>query len=224
MKAIVRFLSHKNAGYTRKEIVNGLDITDGGNLSKNLKALIASDFVIEYVPFGMGKRDVHYMLVDPFCKFCLKFVNWRKSLEEEFWQQNVTSSLINSWRGFAFENVCFNHIGKIKEALGISGVITSELAWSKRADEESEDGVQIDMIISRNDNVVNMCEMKFYSEEFSIDKSYHTTLLKRQKTLSALTPKKSVIHNTLITTYGLCYNEYSGDFIKVITLKDLFKE
>ena len=35
---------------------------------------------------------------------------------------------------------------------------------------------------------------------------------------------KTSIQNTLITTYGLQYNEYSGDFGHVITLDDLFKE
>ncbi len=224
MKTLVKYLSQKNAGYTRKKICQDLKITDSGHLSKNLKALIASDFVIEYVPFGMGKRDVHYRLIDPFCKFCLKFVNGKTSMDEEFWQQNITSPSINSWRGFAFENVCFNHIGKIKDALGISGVITSQSAWSKRAEEDNNDGAQIDMIITRNDNVINMCEMKFYSGDFTVDKSYHTTLINRQKLLSTLIPRKSVIHGTLITTYGVTYNEYSGDFVKVITLKELFKE
>lgn len=224
MKTIVEFLGKRNDGYTRRELVDGLGITDSGHLSKNLKALIASDFVQEYVPFGLGKREVHYRLVDPFCKFCLRFINGKEYLDKEFWQQNITSPAINSWRGFAFENICFNHIGKIKEALGISGVITSQSAWSKRDNEEDDDNTQIDMIISRNDNVVNMCEMKFYSEEFTIEKSYHTTLMKRNKLLSSMIPKKAVIHGTLITTYGLTYNEYSGDFVKVITLKDLFKD
>lgn len=31
-----------------------------------------------------------------------------------------------------------------------------------------------------------------------------------------------VVHSTLITTYGLKYNEYSSDFDNVITLDDLF--
>ena len=223
MKTIVEFLDKRNDGYTRRELVDGLGITDSGHLSKNLKALIASDFVQEYVPFGLGKREVHYRLVDSFCKFCFRFINGKEYLDEEFWQQNITSPAINSWRGFAFENVCFNHIGKIKEALGISGVITSQSAWSKR-DNEEDDNTQIDMIISRNDNVVNMCEMKFYSEKLTIEKSYHATLMKRNRLLSSMIPKKAVIHGTLITTYGLTYNEYSGDFVKVITLKDLFKD
>ena len=39
-----------------------------------LKALIASDFVLRYVPFGCSKREVHYKLVDPFCIFYLRYV------------------------------------------------------------------------------------------------------------------------------------------------------
>ena len=56
----------------------------------------------------------------------------------------------------------------MKTALGISGVITSVSAWSKRADDES--GTQMYLLIIRNDNVVNMCEMKFYGGEFTLIK------------------------------------------------------
>lgn len=62
------------------------------------------------------------------------------------------------------------------------------------------------------------------SEEFSVNKDYHETLIKRQSLLSTMIPKKSVVHGTLITTYGLTYNEYSGDFINTITMDDLFKD
>ena len=34
-------------------------------------------------------------------------------------------------------------------------------------------------------------------------------------------PKGMIVHNTLIMTYGLKYNEYSGDFDSVITLEEL---
>ena len=59
--------------------------------------------------------------------------------------------------------------------LGISGVNTSSSAWSKRADDE--EGTQIDLLIIRDDNVINMCELKFYSGEFDVDNKYYKTLL-----------------------------------------------
>ena len=111
-------------------------------------------------------------------------------------------------------------IPQIKTALGISGISSEQSAWSKRADDEK--GTQIDMIIKRKDNIVNMCEMKFYSAEFKVDKKYHGVLINRQELLEREIPSKSVIHNVLITTKGLKYNEYSGFFDNVITLDELF--
>ena len=55
--------------------------------------------------------------------------------------------------------------------------------------------------------------------EGKIDKK----LLHRQELLSAEIPKRYAIHNTLITTFGLTYNEYSGIFSNVITLDELFR-
>ncbi len=190
-------------------------------MSQNLNALIASDFVIKYIPFGKGRRE-HYKLVDPFCLFYLHFINKKQDPGETFWQQHVTSQQVVSWRGYAFENVCFNHIPQIKRALGISGVITSHSAWSKRSDDT--EGMQIDLLLSRNDNVINMCEIKYYSGDFTVDKAYYQTLLHRQELLSKELSQKYSIHNTLITTFGLTYNEYSGIFSNVITMDDLFRD
>ena len=148
------------------------------------------------------------------------FYEQKNRTDENFWQNNLSSQQIVSWRGYAYENVCFNHITQIKKALGISGVITSQSAWSKKSDDM--EGTQIDLLISRNDNVVNMCEIKYYSDEFVVDKNYYHTLLHRAELLSKEIPQKYSIYNTLITTFGLHYNEYSGIFTNVITLDDLF--
>jgi len=221
MKEIVGVLYTRNSGYTRSELVEKISIHDGGTLSQSLNALIASDFVVKYIPFGKGKRE-HYKLIDPFCMFYLHFVDKKKELDDKFWQQNISTQQVVSWRGFAYESVCFNHISQIKKALGIAGVITTHSAWLKTSDDT--EGMQIDLVISRNDNVVNMCEIKYYGDIFTVDKRYYQVLLRRQEILSKeLSPRVSV-HNTLITTFGLAYNEYSGIFKNVLTLDDLFAE
>ena len=220
IKKIVEFLSTKSVGYNRKEIIEGTGITDGGTLTTALESLAISDFIIKYVPFGGSKRDEHYKLTDPYCIFYLRFVKHADEMNETFWLDNVNSQNIVSWRGYAFENVCFNHISQIKSALGINGVSTMQSAWSKRPDDES--GVQIDLIIERKDNVVNMCEIKFYSDEFVVDKAYDMIIRHRQRLLYEKLNKKQVVFNTLITTYGLKTNAYSGIFSNVLTLDDLF--
>ena len=221
MKRIVNLLATRHTGYTRMEISEKLKLPSSNNLTKMLGGLIASDFIERYVPFGSKKRDERYRLIDPFCLFYKKNVEGRIGLDEDFWMHNITSASVNSWRGFAFEEVCFRHIEQIKKALGISGVSSTQSAWSMKGGNES-DGTQIDMLIDRKDNIVNMCEMKFYNEEFCVSKSYHATLVHRQNMLSSVLPRRKAIHNTLITTYGLSYNEYSGDFQQVITMDDLF--
>ena len=43
VKNIVQLLYTRNAGFTRKEIVEKLEITDGGRVSCNLNALLSSE-------------------------------------------------------------------------------------------------------------------------------------------------------------------------------------
>ena len=205
VKEVVAFLSRRNAGYTRDEIAAYLEISNGGTLSVILSALVASDFVIKYVPFGLSKRKVHYKLVDQFCLFYLKFVEGHDSLSEGFWLQNLSSQNIVTWRGLAFENVCFNHISQIKNALGISGVKTTQSAWSKRGDDEED-----------------LCEIKFYNDLFTVDGDYYRVMMRRQSLLEPYLKRGMGIHNTLITTFGLFRNKYSGVFTNVVTLDELF--
>ncbi|MBO4379311.1 MAG: ATP-binding protein [Clostridia bacterium] len=220
MKAIVELLYTRNAGFTRKEICEKLEVSSGGILTNELNALIASDFIIRYVPFGISKREEHYKLTDPFCLFYLHYVRGSSSLDEHFWMNSQNTQPVISWRGFAFENVCFNHIPQIKQALGISGVRSTQSAWSKR--EDDPEGAQIDLLIDRDDHVINACEIKFYSEEFTVDKSYYMKLMHRQNLLRTFIPRKSSVYQTLITTYGLVHNEYWSIFTHVVTLDDLF--
>jgi len=221
MKAIVKFLFTRHDGFTRAEISVGTGVDEGGYLSKMLKGLVDSDFVLRYHPFGERGKMEKYKLTDPFCIFWLKFVNGHDSMDENFWQDNLLSQSIVSWRGVAFEGVCLRHIGQIKSSLGIAGVVSRQSAWAVKS-ESVEEGNQIDLLIERNDNVVNMCEMKFYSDEFAVSKDYSRVIARHIGVLSEKLSRKQVIHSTLITTYGLKYNEYSGTFQKVLTMDDMF--
>ena len=217
-KKVVVLLNDKKIGYTRKEIVEKLHISDGGNLSKVLNALISSDFVKKYVLFGTNSKIPHYKLIDPFCIFYLKF-KYEKNNDENYWSESNTNQSIAVWKGLAFENVCFSHVSQIKKSLNIGGVLTKESSWIFA--NESNHG-QIDMVLMRNDNVINLCEIKFYQDDFTVDLSYYKKLNSRIDAIRAFVPKKMCAFNTLITTYGLKDNEYSNAFQNVVVLDDLF--
>jgi hypothetical protein len=223
MKSIIEALFTKRRGLSRKELTDYTGITDGGDLSKQLKALISGDFIMEYNSFGNDKNEVFYKLIDPFCLFYLEFVKGVKKPKKQNWASIEDSSDVRTWKGYAFENVCWNHRKQIKNALQIGGVSTVESLWSKRGTKESY-GTQIDMIIERKDNIVNMCEMKFCSDDYEVNLDYHKTLEKRKKLLREKISKKAVVHNTLVTTYGLLHKGYYSDFVNVITMEDLFRE
>lgn len=222
MMKIISVLNLRHSGFTRAELNSRTGLDNNGKFSDMLRALIASDFVVKYTPFGLGERCAHYRLADPFCRFYLHWVVSRDKLPIDFWQGDASQAIV-SWRGVAFEEICFRHVSQIKRALGIGGIVTKESSWAYRGNDET-DGTQIDMLIDRPDHVVNMCEMKFYGDDFVVDKVYDRKLKHRKMLLGKVIPKRSVVHGTLVTTYGLTYNEYSSNFDNVVTLEDLFKD
>ena len=80
----------------------------------------------------------------------------------------------------------------------------------------------IDLLIERNDKVINLCEMKYASAEFVIDKHYDEILRNKRGVFRSQTKTKKAIHITLITTYGVKHNEYWGHIQSEVTIVDLF--
>lgn len=132
--------------------------------------------------------------MDNFSLFYLKFMQENKTDDPSFWSHNYTSPLQYSWCGLAFERVCFQHIPQIKQALGISGVVTNTYSWQVKDDPVYGAGAQIDMLIERADNTVNVCEMKFSQNEFVIDKDYDAVLChKLSRFVTSVSHRKAFI-------------------------------
>ena len=222
IQQIVTALSERSLGLTREEIASSLGLASGGNISEYLSSLENADFIVSYTPLGEAKNAVYYRLIDPFCLFYLRFVLGSTKFDEKLFSGLSAGGAINSWRGFAFENVCFNHIASIKKALGVSGVFSKQYAFIDTKDKKKQ--AQIDMVIDRADNIVNLCEMKFTKSSYEHDKTEHDRLLNRENRLEALIPKRKVIRKVLITTIGLKNGIHSSDFDKVLVLDDLFDE
>lgn len=73
----------------------------------------------------------------------------------------------------------------------------------------STDGVQIDLLIIRDDNVINLCEIKFSGDVYQIDKDEELKLRRRIATLKEHISPKQTIHLTMITTYGITNGKHS---------------
>ena len=214
-------MSKKHTGLSRTEVSKGTGIALGGQLSNVLRVLEASDFIECYKPFENDKRHMCYRLIDPFCKFYLNNVDG-KNREELFWQNNENLPVLNTWRGYAFEDACLKHVKQLKNALNVGGVSSENSAWTLKGTEERK-GMQIDLIINRKDRVVNLCEMKFVKDEFTVTNDYEQLLRSRISWVTEHVSRRHNVQMTLVTTFGLKYGIHSGIFQKVVTLDSLFE-
>ncbi len=181
-----------------------------------------SGFITEYIPYGKTKRQLLYRLTDEYSLFYLKFIEPLKKERAGVWKNLQKTAKYTTWSGYAFESICLKHLPEIKKALGISGVFSTSSAFYKKGTDNME-GCQIDLLIDRDDNVINLCEIKWSHSEFIISKSYAAKLRKKAALFKYYSKTKKQIFITFISTYGLIQNEHSIGLVdKELTLDDLF--
>ena len=219
--AIVRLLGTRKAGLTRDEIAGQMDTMSGGDLTACLEDLEHCGFIRKFSPIGKIKKGAVYQLIDNYVLFYFEFLEHREGNDERYWTHHYREPKLNSWRGRAFERVCFWHIPQIKAALGISGIAADVYSW---LDTDAETGrrVQVDMVIERADNVVSMCEMKYASGEFELKEAEAMNIGRRVECLSAATKNRKAIQTVLVTPYGLTRNRHVDCIQRVITAHRLF--
>lgn len=225
---IVKALSTKQAGLTRQELLKKLKITGNGTFSTVLKELEECGFIRSYLPFKTGisahseKQAVRtlYQLVDLYTLFYLKFIENSYYYDSDYWTSNYRDPRLNVWRGLAFEKLCLWHVPQIKQALGISGVSTRICSWYGQ--DEMDQKAQIDLLIDRRDDVVNICEMKYSIGEYAISKKYAEELEKKIDIFVRATHTKKTPVLTFITNSGLKDNSYRDVVQKALNLSQLF--
>ncbi|MCL2046872.1 MAG: ATP-binding protein [Oscillospiraceae bacterium] len=217
--SIVRALSAKASGLTREEIISTAKIQSGGNLTKALNELTQCGFVDKYTDFTKAKKNAYYRLIDPFTLYWLRFVDGNNTKDEYYWTNLLDDGGRRAWSGIAFEQLCLLHTAKIKQKLGISGISTQVFSWRSK---NSNPGAQIDLLISRKDGVINICEMKYVISPFTIDKKYDQELQNKRNTFISETGTRSAVHITMITTYGVSEKGYRASIQSEVTLDDLF--
>ncbi len=217
---IVNALGSKRIGLTREELATDCALGESGRLTRYLEELEQCGFVRRYQPFGAIKKGFVCQLIDNFTLFHFRFIRENIKHDPKFWSSSYVTPLHRVWAGLAFEMLCLQHTDNLKRALGISGVVCGVCAWRRRGGES--DGAQIDLLIDRDDRVINLCEMKFCDGPFAVDREYDERLRERRATFLRKTGTRKAVHLTLVTTVGLAETKYRGVFQSVVTLADLF--
>lgn len=224
---VVTTLGQKKIGMTRDELVSEGNLSENGKLTQILEDLEYCGFIRKYKQFGNKVKGTVFQLTDFYTLFYFRFIANNEGGDTTFWSRSLGSTMHNQWSGVAFERVCLTHVNQIKAALSIGGVISSEAAWhstQNKKNSQTARGAQIDLLIDRNDDIIDMCEMKYYTDEVSLDEEEETKILNRMLRLKEETQTEKAVHAILVTTKGLKRNAHSDCIQSVVTMEDLFKE
>ena len=216
---IIEALAKKRKGLTRDEIVKFSNISNGGGLTAMLEELELCGFISINDNFSTKKNLHLYQLIDFYSLFYLNFVKNKRGTNSDYWSSLIDNTTRKAWAGYSFELLCQTHIHQIKNTLSIGGVISYVSGWRSR---DKDNGAQIDLLIDRNDHIINLCEMKYSSKEFIITKNYDENLRNKRCVFIEESNTKKSVHITMITTYGVKHNEYWGNIQNEISLDDLF--
>jgi len=223
---IVALLVQKNIGLTRNELVSAAKATTGGSLTRVLEELEESGFIEARTPFGKNINDSLYRISDEFTLF---YFEWLKTLGkrnpgEGYWLSKQSDPKRKVWSGYAFESICLKHVQKMKAALGIAMVETTDAPWRYQTNAKSQyPGAQIDLLIDRRDATINICEMKFSQSEFTIDSAYAKELRQKTDVFRNVTGTKKNLFLTMVTTYGVSNNMYAKEHVtNSLTIDNLF--
>ncbi len=217
--AVIRMLTERKEGFTRKEISEKTKL-GGAALSKILSDLEQCDFIFSYARYGNAKNNAIYRIKDFYTLFYYKYVNGIDTKDSLRWTHLSSTPQVSSWQGFSFELLCLLHLDEIKKALGIDRILNDASAWRSR---QPEQNTQIDLVIERADHNINLCEMKFSSGMYAIDKGYEQKLRERMSIFLAETMTRCSTRITMITTYGVLQNKHSGIVNDEVLLDDLFE-
>lgn len=214
---IIEAMAKHGSGMTREEIAEVLNTYNNGNLGEMLTDLEYCDFIRKT---RVRNKEIKtnsqiYELIDFYTIFYQTFIH-KKDVDENFWTRNVGASPVRTWYGLAYERVCKAHIPQIKEALGIAAVSTETYAWKIP-------GAQVDLIIDRKDDLINICEIKYSTSRYELEKEEYLKIMHRIEAFGSYTGTASSLIPTMITTQGLTEGMYSHQIISVLQLDDLFR-
>lgn len=220
--AIINALASKPQGLTRQQLVKTSKLPDGGIFTRTITELEDSGFVSIHLPLQNKKKEAIYRLADLYSLFYYKFIKGNKQNGPGTWEKLSKKASYTAWSGYAFENICFAHLPQIKTALGISGIYANASSWKSTGNQHFS-GAQIDLLIDRDDNSITICECKFSSNPFVINKTYAENLKNKAFVFKELSKTSKSIFTTLITTFPSIKNQYYlAEIQNEITMNDLF--
>ena len=200
---------------SRAELLEKTRHVDNEHFCKSLRELEQCGFIRKYTSFGKKNKYSMFQLMDNYTLFYFQFNKKNENGDKNFWSSMYNSTLHNSWAGLAFERVCLQHLEQIKKGLGFGAVISTAHSWRCT-------DAQIDLLIDRNDDIINICEMKYSKSKYALDADEIERMQHRVDAFQKTTKTNKSINLTLITSNGVTEGSNTNSIHSMITMEQLF--
>ncbi|MCH9739904.1 MAG: ATP-binding protein [Epsilonproteobacteria bacterium] len=232
-KSIIELLCSKKSGFTINEIAKKLELSMGKRLITTIDELVLCGFIKGVGKFNQKSREIKYIISDQYILFHHR---WIKELSKNdvasfsigYWRNQTTKQAYSIWSGFAFEIVVMTNIELYLKARGLQRLFGGVYHWQHIAKNEDEKGTQIDMVVDYGNELFDIVECKYHSDEFIITKEYAQTLKNKLKMFRAYGlngRRKAELRLVFLTTYGVKHNvAFHGLNIDKMSLEELIGE
>lgn len=228
---LVRKIASHRYGLEQEELANKIKtISSGGTLSDKLKTLEDAGIIASFKPYANQKKGVYYKVIDEYTNFYFHWIEpikdtlLHKGLRQGYWDKIQISPSWYTWAGYAFEAICYKHLAQIGAALGLSPTAIPG-TWKYTPKKNSQErGAQIDLLFDCDDNSIMICEIKYKTLPFKIDKVEATNLLNKLAVFKEKTKTKKQLLLAIVSANGISKSIYSEDLaVQAVALDDLFK-
>lgn len=215
---IVRELAKHPQGLTRQDLTK--IYKTGGRLSETLSELEESGFISIQNPFAKSSRDAVYRLADEYSLFYLKWITGKSGAGSFATKFNTPAW--RAWSSYALESIAHKHVEKIKAEMGIGEIQTEHCSWVHRPNLTYPVGVQVDLLLDRADQSINLIEIKFSEGPFTINKAYAEELRRKVQVFKDVTGTRKNVFLTFLTTHGLTDNAYAKELVAASIATECF--
>ncbi len=228
---LLKIIAKNRSGVALTEIAKlAKHSSKGGRITNKLQQLKDAGFILGFKPHRNKRKGIYYRVIDEYTLFYFYWIEPLKdTLQEQgltkgYWQELQTSAAWHSWSGYAFEAMVYKHLLQIRQALNIPATAIANTWRYVPTKDDDAVGAQIDLLFDRRDEVITLCEIKYSSKAFTIDKRYAAQLMQKHDVFVQRTRTKKQIFINMITARGLKDNPYSDELVSgVADLNDLFK-
>ena len=226
---IIRLLAQTSC--SREILAQKLNMTAGGGLSTYLNRLEQADFIKVFSPktlLGRGDKTQKFVLWDEWLRFYFTYMEPNQEIIKLNTKTGMFGQIagkrFDNYCGLAFERLCMKNLPRILERLEIA--LHEVLGFGpffrqprRSAHRGEEEGLQIDIMVHRKDQVLMLIECKFSTKPIGA-----TLIREVEKKIELLkAPKHYTIEKVLLCSGTIRSDlKKSGYFDRILGLGAIF--